>query len=109
MYFLYRRENQTTYFSMLSPQDWGSTCPHEFLGAYKLEADMSWTKAEDVAKRSKDIQMVDHLLSSQVPAIQYVMETPSNGINHSSEKIAMIEKETFSEEPLKSSDCVTTM
>ncbi|XP_031552629.1 uncharacterized protein C1orf50 homolog [Actinia tenebrosa] len=78
MYYLYRRANNTTYFSMLSPQEWGPSCPHEFLGAYQLEADMSWTKAEDIARRSKDIQMVDQLLSSQVPAIQYVTGVSEN-------------------------------
>lgn len=67
-------------FAILFLKEWGPSCPHEFLGAYKLEADMSWTKAEDVAKRSKDIEMVDQLLSSQVPAIQYVTGLSGNGV-----------------------------
>lgn len=87
-------------------QDWGSTCPHEFLGAYKLEADMSWTKAEDVAKRSKDIMMVDHLLSSQIPAIEYVTGTPANGIKNKIDKagVSIIEEQPFTDDPLKTDD-----
>ncbi|PFX26133.1 uncharacterized protein C1orf50 homolog [Stylophora pistillata] len=78
MYYLYRRSNGTTYFSMLSPKEWGPSCPHEALGAYRLEADMSWTKAEDVERRSKDIALVDHLLSQEVPAIEYVLPPHDN-------------------------------
>ena len=34
---------------------------------------MSWTKAEDVERRSKDIALVDRLLSAEVPAIEYIL------------------------------------
>lgn len=90
MYHLYRRSNGTTYFSMLSPKEWGPSCPHESLGAYKLEADMSWTKAEDVERRSKDIALVDQLLSAEVPAIEYVL--PSNKDNGFAAKAALKHK-----------------
>ena len=59
-------------------QEWGPSCPHEALGAYRLEADMSWTKAEDVERRSKDIALVDQLLSAEVPAIEYVLPPHKN-------------------------------
>lgn len=55
-YHLYRRPDQTTFFSMLSPDDYGGAPPHEFLGSYWLEADRSWT--EDGAAR-KDPSVVD--------------------------------------------------
>ncbi len=45
-YFLYRRGDATQYFSMLSPDDWNGEPPHEPMGAYRLEADMSWSPAE---------------------------------------------------------------
>lgn len=90
MYYLYRRSNGTTYFSMLSPKEWGPSCPHEALGAYRLEADMSWTKAEDVERRSKDIALVDHLLSQEVPAIEYVL--PPHDKNGFSTKAAIQHK-----------------
>ncbi|AKT37049.1 DUF2452 domain-containing protein [Chondromyces crocatus] len=43
VYYLYQRAEGSRYFSMLSPEDWGPNRPHEFVGAYRLEADMSWT------------------------------------------------------------------
>ena len=45
-YHLYRRDSGETYFSMLSIEDWNGNPPHEFLGSYKLEPDMSWVRAE---------------------------------------------------------------
>ena len=67
-------------YTTFPQQEWGPSCPHEALGAYRLEADMSWTKAEDVERRSKDIALVDQLLSAEVPAIEYVLPPhKSNG------------------------------
>jgi hypothetical protein len=42
-YHLYRRPDGTAYLSMLAPAEWGGSPPHEFLGSYRLEPDMSWT------------------------------------------------------------------
>lgn len=44
-YHLYERPDGASYLSMLSPDDWGSGCPHVFVGSFRLEADMSWTPA----------------------------------------------------------------
>lgn len=46
IYHLYRRTDGSSYFSMLSPGDWGGRPPHSYIGAYRLEADLSWTPAE---------------------------------------------------------------
>lgn len=46
IYFLYRRDSEVSYFSMLSPDDWKGSPPHEFVGAFRLEGDMSWSPAE---------------------------------------------------------------
>jgi len=73
MYFLYRRDSGQEYFSILSPQEWGASCPHEYVGAYKLEYDMSWTPAENVEQRGHEIALIDKLLSSQA-AIAYPSE-----------------------------------
>ncbi len=51
IYHLYRKPNGRSYFSMLSPADWNDSPPHEFLGSYRLEADMSWT---DMAAAEND-------------------------------------------------------
>uniref|UniRef100_A0A8B9IJ53 Chromosome 1 open reading frame 50 n=1 Tax=Anser cygnoides TaxID=8845 RepID=A0A8B9IJ53_ANSCY len=64
VYYLYRREGGQRYFSLLSPKEWG-TSPHEFLGAYKLQHDMSWTPSEDIERRDAEINILDKLLSRQ--------------------------------------------
>ena len=51
---------------------------------------MSWTKAEDVERRSKDIALVDQLLSAEVPAIEYVL--PPNKGNGFAAKAALKHK-----------------
>ncbi|XP_055683136.1 uncharacterized protein C1orf50 [Lutzomyia longipalpis] len=48
-YHLYRRESGQKYLSMLSPEEWGGTSNHEFLGSFRLEHDHSWTPEEDTA------------------------------------------------------------
>jgi hypothetical protein len=45
-YHLYRREDETSYLSLLSPAEWRRPTPHEYVGSYRLEADMSWTSAD---------------------------------------------------------------
>ncbi|CAF1394326.1 unnamed protein product [Rotaria magnacalcarata] len=49
IYYYYERKNGQKYLSIMHPQDWLTTvkndgCPHQFLGAYKLEYDNSWTR-----------------------------------------------------------------
>ncbi|XP_017590573.1 PREDICTED: uncharacterized protein C1orf50 homolog [Corvus brachyrhynchos] len=64
VYYMYRRESGQRYFSILSPKEWGTT-PHEFLGAYKLQHDMSWTPFEDIERRDAEITVLEKLLSRQ--------------------------------------------
>ena len=45
-YYLYARDSSERYFSLLSPLDWHGQPPHPFLGAYRLEQDMSWTEVD---------------------------------------------------------------
>lgn len=47
IYYLYARPDGSRYFSMLSPDDWQGAPPGSFAGGFRLEADMSWTSAED--------------------------------------------------------------
>lgn len=46
VYHLYERTSDDLYLSMLSPDEWAGAPPHAFLGSYRLELDMSWTKVE---------------------------------------------------------------
>ncbi|KAM5248667.1 uncharacterized protein C1orf50 homolog [Ctenodactylus gundi] len=63
IYYLYKRESGQQYFSIISPKEWGTSCPHDFLGAYKLQHDLSWTPYEDIEKKDAKIGMMDKLLS----------------------------------------------
>lgn len=69
VYYLYRRVDGSRYFSMLSPPDWRGNPPHEFVGAYRLEADLSWTPAErleDDRRGAGDTQaIIERLLENQ--------------------------------------------
>ncbi|MBK8258294.1 MAG: DUF2452 domain-containing protein [Polyangiaceae bacterium] len=53
-YHFYQKPDGGLYISLLSPDDWRGTPPHTFFGSYRLENDMSWTSAEDVAKVDAD-------------------------------------------------------
>lgn len=66
MYYLYLRPSGQRYFSIISPQEWGPSCPHQFIGAYKLQYDMSWTPIEDVDKKDSEIAIMDKLLNQQI-------------------------------------------
>jgi len=46
VYHLYRHANGELHFSMLSAEDWRGRPPHEYVGAYRLQNDMSWAPAE---------------------------------------------------------------
>lgn len=63
-YHLYRRDNGVPFFSMLSPEDYRGSPPHEYLGSYWLEADRTWT--EDGAPR-KDLSTFDFSSAVALP------------------------------------------
>lgn len=50
-YHLYERGDDDRYFSMLSPEEWGGSCPHRYLGSYRLEPDQSWTSLDELPAR----------------------------------------------------------
>lgn len=45
-YYLYRRNNGELQFLRLSPEDWGGNPPHEYQGAWRLEADRRWSRVD---------------------------------------------------------------
>ena len=63
-YHLYREGGGTTYFSLLSPEDWQEKPPHEFIGSYRLENDMSWTPLAEDYEKDDTRFLVDQLLSA---------------------------------------------
>ncbi len=64
-YHLYRKPDGQRYFSMLSPQEWGDKPPHEFLGSYRLENDMSWTTAAAAQQPDETRELIARLLDQQ--------------------------------------------
>ncbi|KAL6068198.1 hypothetical protein STEG23_035245 [Scotinomys teguina] len=81
IYYLYQRESGQQYFSIISPEEWGAGCPHDFLGAYKLQHDLSWTAYEDIEKQDAKIGMMDKLLN-QPMALPPCTEPTFQGLTH---------------------------
>lgn len=63
-------------------QEWGANCPHEFVGAYKLEYDMSWTPIEEVDEKTQEFALIDKILNAQ-NAITDSVEPNLNGLTKS--------------------------
>lgn len=61
-YHLYRKADGGSFFSMLSPADWQGEPPHVFLGSYRLEADYSWTPADEKGASDETGDLVAQLL-----------------------------------------------
>jgi hypothetical protein len=64
--------NTSVYFhkvmQSLCVQDWCSSHegpPHIYLGAYRLEQDLSWTPEASFATRSKQLSLMDKLFSNE--------------------------------------------
>jgi hypothetical protein len=64
-YHLYKKPDDTTYFSMLSLEDWQNMPPHEFVGSYRLENDMSWSPLDEEHKEDDSRLLVEHLLAAR--------------------------------------------
>lgn len=62
IYHVYERGDGSRYFSMLAPQEWREGPPHVHVGSYRLEADMSFTNAQDVAAVDVERQELRGLL-----------------------------------------------
>lgn len=64
IYHLYGKDDESLYFSMLSPAEWGGEPPHRFIGSYRLESDMSWTPADEIGSNEPSIQLLNALLNA---------------------------------------------
>ncbi len=62
IYHLYMRADGSKYVSMLGPDDWGNTPPHEFKGSYRLENDMSWTPEDQIDHPDDSRELIRRLL-----------------------------------------------
>ncbi|XP_069690192.1 uncharacterized protein C1orf50 homolog [Periplaneta americana] len=69
IYYLYERPSGQQYLSMLSPEDWKCSSagpPHQFIGAYLLERDLSWTPEELIHSRKAQVAVQDKLFDIDV-------------------------------------------
>ncbi|MDH5632497.1 MAG: DUF2452 domain-containing protein [Gammaproteobacteria bacterium] len=64
MCHLYRKPDGKRYFSLLSPEDWNGTPPHDYLGSFRLEADMSWTPLDKLGESDNSRELVNRLLAA---------------------------------------------
>ncbi|RZC31967.1 DUF2452 domain containing protein [Asbolus verrucosus] len=72
LYHLYMRPSGQRYFGMLSPEEW-RTPPHEYLGSYVLEPDLSWTPATADHGRHEGIDYLREMLGvNQIQALTAV-------------------------------------
>ncbi|XP_015115311.1 uncharacterized protein C1orf50 homolog [Diachasma alloeum] len=71
IYHLYEKPSGQTYFSMLSPEEWGSTGPSQtFRGSYRLEHDNSWTPLAKIEAKDAELSVYEkHLSKNSVLAI----------------------------------------
>ncbi|KAK2584114.1 hypothetical protein KPH14_006555 [Odynerus spinipes] len=64
VYHLYERESGQCYFSMLSPEEWGTSGPAQtYKGSYRLEHDHSWTPVSNIHAKDNELNIFSKLLS----------------------------------------------
>lgn len=64
VYHVYERPDGTQYMGLLSPEDWGSNCPHKYVNSYKLLPDMTWLPVAQLNAHAKISDVVQKLVSS---------------------------------------------
>ncbi|XP_011310504.1 uncharacterized protein C1orf50 homolog [Fopius arisanus] len=64
IYHLYEKSSGQTYFSILSPEEWGSTGPSQtFRGSYRLEYDNSWTPLAKTEAKDAELNLSEKYFS----------------------------------------------
>lgn len=69
VYYIYKRKSviknqiSTEYMSLIAPEEWGPDGP-EFVTAYKLNHDMTWTPMADIAQKDAENAKIDQLLQT---------------------------------------------
>lgn len=67
VYHLYERESGQCYFSMLSPEEWGTSNPTQtYKGSYRLEHDHSWTPISNIHTKDNELNIYSKLLSDNL-------------------------------------------
>lgn len=55
-------------------QEWGPNCPHEFIEAYRLEHDLTWTTSKEFEKRAAQYAAIEHIVTGkrEIPLLDWV-------------------------------------
>lgn len=65
IYHLYKNDKSGNYFwSMISPEEWGSRISHEFIGSFRMESDRSFTNLKDIPEYDNKRELVTELLDA---------------------------------------------
>lgn len=62
IYYLYQKPSGQSHLSIISPQEWGTSCSSKFLGGFRLEFDQSWTPMEKLQQRESEIQLMEKIM-----------------------------------------------
>lgn len=64
VYHLYRKPSGQSYFSMVSPEEWGASLNSQYCGSFRLEMDSSWTPVEKIEEKQETFEWVQKILNS---------------------------------------------
>jgi hypothetical protein len=72
IYYVYkqRKHPDQEMISLISPQEWGAAGP-EFVAAYRLEFDMSWTEEKDMDRRQNELQLINKILDAGTENVKF--------------------------------------
>lgn len=63
IYYYYKRKSGQNYLTILSPAEWGPSCPHEYLAAYRLEYDNSWIPIKEIEKVDERKALIQQVMN----------------------------------------------
>lgn len=68
IYHLYKRTtgSRVPHLSIVSPEEWGESLPHEYLGSYRLEYDQSWTPINEIRESDIEQALMNKILKGQL-------------------------------------------
>ncbi|CAD5119302.1 DgyrCDS7930 [Dimorphilus gyrociliatus] len=66
IYYVYRRADNKTFLSIVSPTEWGSSNPHKYVGAYRYEYDSSWTPIDKISQADETRDKIDRIINDKL-------------------------------------------
>lgn len=80
IYHLYERPSSEQFWSMISPEEFGSTCKNIHLGSYRLEVDSSFTRADQLQEQQENRKFAEALMKENqiLPAISFIPNKPES-------------------------------